>query len=128
MWERALRERSDVRRGRRTHRPRCMSSEWEHGGVYLHWDLLLLSHLIVLHDGRLSVSRGPLCGSHDTAEAEVICAGRDFAFAPRSNDVAGTILIGAQIRSPAMNFFRLSGLRGIKRIIGSLRVWRNGSH
>lgn len=72
------------------------------------------------------VSRGPLRGSHDTAKAEMICAGRDFAFAPRSNNVAGTILIGAKIRSTAMNLFRLCRLRRIVRVIGSLRVSRNG--
>src|SRR5271170_3408276 len=60
-------------------------------------------------------------------EPQVIRSRADFAFTPRPHDIARAVLIGAEERSAAMNFFRLTGFIRIIRRIRPSRIASNGA-
>ena len=61
------------------------------------------------------------------AEAEVVCAGADFALAARANHVARAELIGAEKRPAAMHPFLHARFSGIERVGRTLRVARDAA-
>ena len=57
----------------------------------------------------------------------MIRAGVDFAFAPRANHVARTILLCAEKRTATVDAFLLAGLVGIVRRVRALRIARDNA-
>ena len=67
------------------------------------------------NERRRLVPLGPLFPRHNTTESKVIGARADLALASRADDVSRTVLVGAEIGSPAVHSFQLGWFGGIKR-------------